>query len=66
MRHFLIAYFHQGGDGRSFVTAPDDRVITSSIIEDWERQIERKEGLTRVGITSFQALEGPPDEGYAN
>lgn len=66
MRHFLIAYFHQGGVGRSFVTAPDDRVVTSSIIEDWERQIGRKEGLTQVVVTSFHALEGPPDEEYAD
>lgn len=65
MRHFLIAYFHQGGKGRSFVTTPDDRVVTSSIIEDWEALIAEDFNLKNVGITSFQALEGPP-EGAGN
>lgn len=64
MRHFLISYFHQDGKGRSFVTAPDDRVVTSSIIEDWERTVAESSDLKSVGITSYQELEGPPDEEY--
>lgn len=59
---FLVAYFHQDGEGRCTLDFYGGDLPSVADIERWEKWLEENCGLTGVGIRSFQRIAPEPDQ----